>query len=115
MVITSEAGNGVSTRSLVAAQRNFVAAQLAAVGFRCCWCEGGSLNLLMKAAALDVLVRRNIFGDREDAIRRFLEAQFLTIIDLNSFHVYVPSQMTSYKRIYLKFATTLSFDRIIRE
>ena len=30
----------------------FVAAQLAAVGFRCCWCEGGSLNLLMKAAAL---------------------------------------------------------------
>src|SRR5229473_786451 len=46
----------------------FVAAQLAAVGFRCCWCEGGSLNLLMKAAALDVLVRRNIFGDREDCL-----------------------------------------------
>src|SRR5260370_8452231 len=45
----------------------FVAAQLAAVAFRCCWCEGGSLNLLMKAAALDVLVRRNIFGDRESS------------------------------------------------
>jgi len=59
----------------------FVAAQLAAAGFRCCWCEGGSLNLLMKAAALDVLVRRNSFGDREDAIRRFLEAQFTLLID----------------------------------
>jgi hypothetical protein len=59
----------------------FVAAQLATVGFKCCWCEGGSLNLLMKAAALDVLVRRNIFGSREDAIRRFLEAQFTLLND----------------------------------
>jgi hypothetical protein len=59
----------------------FVAAQLAAVGFKCCWCEGGSLNLLMKAAALDVLVRRNIFGAREDAIRRFLEAQCTLLND----------------------------------
>jgi hypothetical protein len=59
----------------------FVAAQLAAVGFKCCWCEGGSLNLLMKAAALDVLVRRNIFGARDDAIRRLLEAQFTLLND----------------------------------
>ena len=35
----------------------------------------------MKAAALDVLVRRNSFGDREDAIRRFLEAQFTLLND----------------------------------
>jgi hypothetical protein len=41
-----------------------------------CWCEGGSVNLLMKAASLDVLARLNTFSDRADAVRRFSEAQF---------------------------------------
>ncbi len=40
-----------------------------------CWCEGGSINLLMKAATLEVLARRNAFNDRQDAVRRFFEAQ----------------------------------------
>jgi len=50
-----------------------------AAGGDCSWCEGGSINLLLKAATLPVLVRRNLFSDRQDAIRRFLEAQ-LTIL-----------------------------------
>ncbi len=44
-------------------------------GQRGCWCEGGSINLLMKAASLEVLARRNTFHDRTDAIRRYFEAQ----------------------------------------
>ena len=40
-----------------------------------CWCEGGSINLLMKAASLDVLAKHNTFHDRRDAIRRYFEAQ----------------------------------------
>lgn len=45
----------------------------------CSWCEGGSINLMLKAASLSVLIRRNTFQDRSDAIRRYLEAQ-LTIL-----------------------------------
>ena len=48
-------------------------------GNKCSWCEGGSVNLILKAAALDALARRNLFNDRQDAIRRFLEAQ-LTLL-----------------------------------
>lgn len=40
-----------------------------------CWCEGGSINLLMKAAALEVLASLNTFRDRRDAVRRYFEAQ----------------------------------------
>lgn len=52
-----------------------VAARFSAEGRLCSWCEGGSLNLLMKAAALDVLANRNFFHDRTDAVRRYFEAQ----------------------------------------
>lgn len=48
-------------------------------GNKCSWCEGGSVNLILKAAALEALARRNQFNDREDAVRRFLEAQ-LTLL-----------------------------------
>lgn len=37
------------------------------------------MNLMLKAAALEALARRNLFNDREDAVRRFLEAQ-LTLL-----------------------------------
>lgn len=40
-----------------------------------CWCEGGSIKLLMKAAALEVLASLNTFRDRRDAVRRYFEAQ----------------------------------------
>lgn len=43
------------------------------------FCEGGSALLLMKAAALETLARRNTFNDRSDAIARYLEAQ-MTIL-----------------------------------
>jgi hypothetical protein len=43
------------------------------------YCEGGSALLLMKAAALEALARMNPFGDRGDAIARYLEAQ-MTIL-----------------------------------
>jgi hypothetical protein len=39
------------------------------------WCEGGTLKLLMKAAAFPVLVKWNYFHDRADARTRFFEAQ----------------------------------------
>lgn len=43
------------------------------------FCEGGSALLLMKAAALQALVRLNTFNDRLDAVTRYLEAQ-MTIL-----------------------------------
>lgn len=56
-----------------------VAASITGGGNVCSWCEGGSINLLIKAAALDALAKRNTFGDRSDAVSRFLEAQ-LTLL-----------------------------------
>lgn len=61
-----------------------VAARIAAEGHLCSWCEGGSINLLIKAAALDVLANRNFFSDRTDAIRRYLEAQFTILNEFES-------------------------------
>lgn len=61
-----------------------VAARITAEGHLCSWCEGGSINLLMKAAALDVLANRNFFGDRTDAVRRYLEAQFTILQEFES-------------------------------
>jgi hypothetical protein len=58
-----------------------VATRIADGGCLCSWCEGGSVNLLMKSAALDVLAKRNIFNDRTDAIRRYLEAQCTILKD----------------------------------
>ena len=52
-----------------------VANRVAAQGRTCSWCEGGSINLLMKAAALDALAASNPFASREDAVRRYFEAQ----------------------------------------
>jgi len=45
------------------------------------FCEGGSVLLLMKAAALDTLARLNTFNDRDDAINRYLEAQMVILAD----------------------------------
>ena len=47
----------------------------------------------MKAAALDVLTKRNIFNDRVDAIRRFFEAQCTILKD------YHPEILTCIKNI----------------
>lgn len=45
------------------------------------YCEGGSALLLMKAAALETLARRNPFGDRVDAVNRYLEAQMTILVE----------------------------------
>lgn len=45
------------------------------------YCEGGSALLLMKAAALETLAKRNLFGDRGDAVNRYLEAQMTILVD----------------------------------
>ena len=47
-------------------------------GYNGTYCEGGPLLLLLKSMIFRFLVKINIFQDRTDAIRRFLEAQ-LTI------------------------------------
>ncbi len=52
---------------------------LVAEGKQCCWCEGKSVSVLLQAATLPVLARLNIFGDREDAVKRAFEAQ-LTLL-----------------------------------
>ena len=44
-------------------------------GARLQWCEGGGINLLMKAACLDLLVDKLFPSDREAAVRRYFEAQ----------------------------------------
>lgn len=56
-----------------------VANAILASDSRCSWCEGGSINLMLKAAVLEVLARRNPFNKREDAVCCFLEAQ-LTLL-----------------------------------
>lgn len=61
-----------------------VAGRFSAEGQICSWCEGGSFNLLMKAASLDVLAKRNFFNDRTDAIRRYFEAQCTILKDFES-------------------------------
>lgn len=50
----------------------------ASKGYVGSWCEGGPILLLIRAAALDYLHELNTFGSRDDACRRFTEAQ-LTI------------------------------------
>lgn len=42
---------------------------------------GASALLLMKAAALETLAARNLFGDRVDAINRYLEAQMTILVE----------------------------------
>lgn len=37
------------------------------------------MNLLLKASALDILAERNMFQDRQDAVRRYLEAQLMAL------------------------------------
>jgi hypothetical protein len=56
-----------------------VGQMLASGGGSVSYCVGGSALLLMKAAALEPLATRNPFGDRVDAINRYLEAQ-MTIL-----------------------------------
>lgn len=50
-------------------------------GYSGCWCEGGTLKLLMKAAGFPVLVKYNFFHDRGDARTRFFEAQCTILKD----------------------------------
>ena len=57
-----------------ASPEQVVAAHIEAGGAQASWCEGGAVNLLIKAAALDVLAERNLFQDRQDAVRRYLQA-----------------------------------------
>ena len=66
------------------------------------WCEGGTLNLLMKAASLPVLVRYNIFADPDDAIRRFFEAQCVILADHRSeiLHAIESSQTSNIEAAY---------------
>lgn len=45
------------------------------------WCEGGTLLLTIKAAALPALIRRNTFRSRQDARTRYLEAQCVLLAD----------------------------------
>lgn len=71
-----------------------VANTVLADGDRCSWCEGGSINLMLKAAMLDVLAYRNPFNKRDDAVSRYLEAQ-LTIL-------------TEYKSELIDCATSIS-------
>ncbi|NTU73919.1 VRR-NUC domain-containing protein [Candidatus Roizmanbacteria bacterium] len=61
-----------------------VVARLAAENKESCWCEGMGINILMRAAALDVLTKRSIFNGtqfspREDAIRGFFEGKCMTL------------------------------------
>ena len=48
------------------------------LGYSGSYCEGGALLIMIRAAALDVLEKLNPFKSRQDACRRFTEAQ-LTI------------------------------------
>lgn len=77
------------------------------------WCEGGTLNLLMKAASLPVLVRYNIFADPDDAIRRFFEAQCVILADHRSeiLHAIESSQTSNIEAA----ATKIIQDSFIRE
>ncbi|MGI8437833.1 MAG: hypothetical protein ACR2NX_13185 [Chthoniobacterales bacterium] len=50
-------------------------------GFEGCWCRGGTVNLMMKSASFPVLVRYNSFASRDDARRRFFEAQCTVLAD----------------------------------
>lgn len=67
----------------VPAPEEVAALHIESLGESCSWCEGATINLLIKAAALDTLVRLNTFDDRSDAVRRYLEAQF-TILTANT-------------------------------
>lgn len=55
------------------------ALHISSLGESCSWCEGATIILLIKAAALDTLARLNKFDDRSDAVRRYLEAQLMIL------------------------------------
>lgn len=61
-----------------------VAQMFASSGGSVSYCEGGSVLLLMKAAALETLAARNTFGDRADAVNRYLEAQMTILAEYTS-------------------------------
>ncbi len=61
-----------------------VGQMFASSGGRVSYCEGGSVLLLMKAAALETLAARNSFGDRVDAVNRYLEAQMTILAEHTS-------------------------------
>lgn len=50
--------------------------KLSKQGFVGTSCEGGSILIVLKALALETLVNLNPFNSRQDACKRFLEAQF---------------------------------------
>ena len=82
----------------VADPEEVAARHLENLGESCSWCEGGTINLLIKASALDTLSRLNLFDDRVDAIRRYLEAQF-TIFAANINEVLVAVSNAKYAEV----------------
>jgi hypothetical protein len=48
-------------------------------GYDGTYCEGGAILTLLKALCLDFLAEHNPFASREDACRRFLEAQIVML------------------------------------
>ena len=75
-----------------------VVRSLSAQNRQACWFEGMGINILMRAAALDVLTKRSIFkgsqfSNREDAIRASFDAQLIRLKN------HVPEILTSMKNI----------------
>lgn len=79
----------------------------------CSWCEGGSINLLIKARALDILTKLNLFHDREDAISRYLEAQF-TILNEHKKDILTSIQDISFSKLKQNISE-ISANKFIRE
>lgn len=67
------------TDGVILTAEEIVASRIEESGKTCSWCEGASMNILMKAASLDTLVKVNMFNDRHDAVVRYFEAQCYTI------------------------------------
>lgn len=65
-------------------------------GAQVSFCEGGSALLLMKAAALETLAKRNTFNDRSDAIARYLEAQMTILAEHTAEIVETARSITPY-------------------
>lgn len=89
-----------------------IADRLSAQGAECSWCEGASVLLLVKAAALDTLAARNIFNDRTDAIRRYLEAQ-LTLLSSSRNEILSCIKGASNTRLYENIEE-ISADRVVQ-
>jgi len=76
------------------------------------WCEGGTLILAMKSAALPFLIKHNSFGDPADAITRYFEAQCHILRDR---HEGLLAHIQDARRRHMrKMATRLLTDTFVR-